>query len=189
MVNPCIDKLSDIEYLEHMIPHHQVAIDVSNMLIPNTNNPTMLHLCRNIVRKQGYEIWEMTMMKKRLVESPFVNEKGKIEKTYTKLDKYNPIKSKSKEGSCNPMFFKPNNHMKHMNMKMNIKGYLEHMKPHHQVAVDMSKRLLLHTKNSYLIDFCKKLIFDQQTEIKLMNDLGNSNFYYSELLGEEVIFN
>ena len=26
--NPCIDKLTDIEYLEHMIPHHQVAVDI-----------------------------------------------------------------------------------------------------------------------------------------------------------------
>ena len=36
--NPCTDRLTDIEYLEHMIPHHQVAIDMSNMLIPHTNN-------------------------------------------------------------------------------------------------------------------------------------------------------
>ena len=55
--NPCTDKLSDMEYLKHMIPHHQVAIDMSKMLI--THNPAILHLCRNIIRKQGYEIWEM----------------------------------------------------------------------------------------------------------------------------------
>ena len=74
-------------------------------------------------------------------------------------------------------------------MKINIKSYLKHMIPHHQVAIDMSKRLLMHTKNQYLIDFCKKLIYDQQYEIKLMNDLLNdNNFYYSELLGDEVIF-
>ena len=30
--NPCTDKLTDIEYLEHMIPHHQVAIDISELL-------------------------------------------------------------------------------------------------------------------------------------------------------------
>ena len=57
--NPCTDKLSDIDYLVHMIPHHQVAIDMSNMLIPKTQNPQMLSLCRDIIRKQGYEIWEM----------------------------------------------------------------------------------------------------------------------------------
>ena len=46
--NICRGKLSDREYLEHMIPHHQVAIDMSYLLIPNTKNPTMKHLCRNI---------------------------------------------------------------------------------------------------------------------------------------------
>ena len=50
--NPCTDMLSDIDYLVHMIPHHQVAIDMSNMLIPHTNNAEILHLCRNIIRKQ-----------------------------------------------------------------------------------------------------------------------------------------
>ena len=49
--------------------------------------------------------------------------------------------------------------------------YLEHMIPHHQVAIDMSKRLLLHSNHSYLIDFCRKLIIDQQYEIYYMNNL------------------
>ena len=35
-----------------MIPHHQVAVDMSYLLIPKTKNPEMLHLCRNIIRKQ-----------------------------------------------------------------------------------------------------------------------------------------
>ena len=45
------------------------------------------------------------------------------------------------------------------------------MIPHHQVAVDMSKRLLLHTNHSYLMDFCRKLILDQQYEISVMKNL------------------
>ena len=43
MSNPCIDELSDSEYLIHMIPHHQVAIDMSELLIKVSKNPTMLH--------------------------------------------------------------------------------------------------------------------------------------------------
>ena len=45
------------------------------------------------------------------------------------------------------------------------------MIPHHQVAVDMSKRLLLHTNNSYLLQFARNLIIEQQGEIYLMNNL------------------
>ena len=78
-------------------------------------------------------------------------------------------------------------HMKHM--KVNDRSYLEHMIPHHQVAIDMSKRLLLHTTNSYLINYFKKLIVDQQYEILKMNQLLESPmvdkdnlFYRSNIL-------
>ena len=30
--NICTTNLTDLEYLEHMIPHHQVAVDISIML-------------------------------------------------------------------------------------------------------------------------------------------------------------
>ena len=183
-VNPCTGKLSDLEYLEHMIPHHQVAIDMSHLLIPKINNPSVLHLCRDIIRKQEYEIWEMDAMRKNLLSSIFAKIKGVNEKKKTKLDLYNPILSKPKNHKCDPLFFKPNDHKKHMeHMKLTIKSYLEHMIPHHQVAIDMSKRLLKYTRNSYLLDFCKKLIIDQQTEIYVMNNLLNNQYNYeSELL-------
>ena len=182
--NPCTDRLTDIEYLEHMIPHHQVAIDMSHLLIPKSKNPIIQHLCRDIIRKQDYEIWEMEMIKKNISETIFSDEKGKIENIKTKLDIYEPIMSKSKDGSCNPLFFKPDDHSKHMeHMEITDKSYLEHMIPHHQVAIDMSKRLLLHTNHSYLMDFCSKLIIDQQGEIFLMNNLLENKYnYYSDNL-------
>lgn len=182
--NPCTDKLTDIEYLEHMIPHHQVAIDMSKLLIPHTQNPIMLHLCRDIIRKQGYEIWEMTMMKSNISDTITSNSPWHIDKIPTKLEIHAPIMSKSKDGNCNPLFFKPNDHSAHMEgMKITDNSYLEHMIPHHQVAIDMSKRLLLHTNHSYLIDFCRKLIIDQQGEIYTMNNLLKNTYNYkSELL-------
>ena len=184
VANPCTDKLTNLQYLVHMIPHHQVAIDMSHLLIPISKNPTIQHLCRDIIRKQEYEIWEMTMIKQNIPDSVFHNSKGILDNTNTKLDMYNPILSKPKEGGCNPLFFKPDDHAKHMeHMKVNDTSYLQHMIPHHQVAVDMSKRLLLHTNNSYLIDFCRKLIIDQQREIFLMNNLLNNKYNdTSELL-------
>ena len=35
-------KINDNEYLEHMIPHHQVAVDISILHQKNQN----LHLCK-----------------------------------------------------------------------------------------------------------------------------------------------
>ena len=183
--NPCTDKLTDLEYLEHMIPHHQVAIDMSKLLQPKSTSDIMLNLCREIIRKQQYEIYEMTFMKK-YDDELFTSDPWIKENIRTKLDRYNPILSKAKDGECNPLFFKPNDHLKHMKgMVLTDKSYLEHMIPHHQVAIDMSKRLLLHTNNSYLLDFCRKLILDQQGEIFYMNNLLDSNNYlYKSILLE-----
>ena len=74
--------------------------------------------------------------------------------------------------------------MKHMeHMEITDRSYLEHMIPHHQVAIDMSKRLLLHTNHSYLMEFCRKLIIYQQGEIFFMNNLLKNTYnYHSELL-------
>jgi uncharacterized protein (DUF305 family) len=182
--NPCTDKLTDIEYLVHMIPHHQVAIDMSDMLIPKSTDPIMLHLCRDIIRKQKYEIWEMGLMKSKLPASIFSSQNSFKEDFITKMDLHSPKMSKAKDGPCNPLFFKPNDHSSHMKgMIITDKSYLEHMIPHHQVAVDMSRRLLLHTNHPYLMDFCRKLIIDQQGEIFYMNSLlKNSYNYQSELL-------
>ena len=182
--NPCIDKLTDLEYLEHMIPHHQVAIDMSVLLQKHTSSDIMLNLCREIIRIQSYEIFEMSKMK-AYKDTLFTDDKWIKEKINTKLDTYNPILSKAKEGECNPLFFKPNDHSQHMKgMKLTDRSYLEHMIPHHQVAIDMSRRLLLHTNNSYLLEFCRKLILEQQAEILYMNNLlMNIDFIYkSELL-------
>ena len=167
-----------------MIPHHQVALDMSYLLIPHTNNPVMLSLCRDIIRKQKYEIWEMEMMKSNISETMFHPDKGSVDKYMSKLDIYHPILSRSKDGSCNPLFFKPNDHSKHMEgMTIDDKSYLEHMIPHHQVAIDMSKRLLMHTNHSYLLLFCRALIIEQQGEIFTMNNiLKNKYNYKSELL-------
>ena len=53
---------------------------------------------------------------------------------------------------------------------------------HHQVAIDMSKRLLLHSNHSYLIDFCRKLIIDQQYEIYYMNNLLKNMYQHHNIL-------
>ena len=186
--NPCTDYLSDKEYLEHMIPHHIVAIDMSKELIKTSKNAIMLGLARNIIRHQSYEVWEMKRMMANLEpnnlfanENRFKSDKLQI---YSKFNFYEPKKSRYIGDSCDPLFFDPDAHMKHMeHMEINDKSYLEHMIPHHQVAIDMSKRLLLHTNNSYLIDFCRKLIIDQQGEIFTMkNLLKNTYNYKSELV-------
>ena len=172
--NPCTDFLSDTEFLEHMIPHHQVAVDMSILLQPISKSPIMHELFRKIIWQQNYEIEVMKEMVGRL---PSPVSTGRIQKNYekSKLSYYFPVKTKAKDGECDPLFFKPNDHAKHMeHMKQTDKSYLQHMIPHHQVAVDMCHRLLKHTKNDFLRALCYDIIREQEYEILKMNELLDS---------------
>ena len=52
----CRGYLTDNEYLEHMIPHHQVAVDMSKVLLKNTKNDFMIYLANRIIRSQQEEL-------------------------------------------------------------------------------------------------------------------------------------
>ena len=174
--NPCNDYLTDMEYLEHMIPHHVVAIDMSKELIKTSRNPIMLALARNIIRHQSYEVWEMKRMMANLeTDNMYSSENlfdSKQKGIKSKFAYYEPIKSRHTGDSCDPLFFDPDAHMKHMSdMPVTDIAFLQHMIPHHQVAVDMSQRLLLHSKNSYTRQLCQDIILEQEAEILLMNQM------------------
>ena len=174
--NPCTDYLTDMEYLKHMIPHHVVAIDMSKELIKTSRNPIMLALARNIIRHQSYEVWEMKRMMANLEpDNMFSSENlfnSKEKQIKSKFNYYEPKKSRHIGDSCDPLFFDPDAHMKHMShMPVTDIAFLEHMIPHHQVAVDMSQRLLLHSKNSYTRQLCFDIITEQESEILLMNQM------------------
>merc|ERR1712137_1415348 len=54
--NPCDDYLNNKEYLIHMIPHHQVAIDMCNLMKPITKSKTLQNIYRVIIWNQEIEI-------------------------------------------------------------------------------------------------------------------------------------
>ena len=49
-------KLDDDMYIKHMIPHHQVAVDMSKVLLKNTKNDFMIYLANRIIRSQQEEL-------------------------------------------------------------------------------------------------------------------------------------
>jgi|TARA_B110000967_G_scaffold43072_1_gene43180 uncharacterized protein (DUF305 family) len=169
--NPCDQYLSDRDYLLHMIPHHQVAVDVSIQMQQKSNNPVMHDILRQLIWGQNREIMMMKDIRKNLPDN-ISSSQFEMDNTYrnTVLDFTKTASYPNAE--CNPMFFDPELHKKHMShMKLDEKMYLEHMIPHHQIAVDMSKRLLKHTNNDFMIAFAYKIIRNQQDEINYMSQL------------------
>ena len=167
--DPCTGFLSNNEYLIHMIPHHQVAVDMCNIMIPISKSKTIQHMYRNIISNQNIEIMLMNQVVNNI---PVVsNENNTIyrDSDFITSLSYNS-KSTPEDYICDPLFFKPNNHEEHMkHMKHTDKSFLEHMIPHHQVAIVMSNRLLKHTNNTHMIRICYEIITAQRSEILKMN--------------------
>ena len=188
MKNICSDNLTDKEYLEYMIPHHKVAVDISIMLQKQSKSVKMQDILRKLIWIQNYEI---TMMKDMLNTLPDNLSSGINNTSYirTVSDFIEPNKLGLTNTYCDPHFFDPEKHMKHMHhMKLDDIVYIEHMIPHHQVAVDMSKILIKNTKNDMMLFLAYRIIKSQQDEIIMLNDYlkslkTNKDFVYqSELL-------
>lgn len=177
--NICTGYLTDKEYLEHMIPHHQVAVDISILLQQKTKNPKMHEILRKIIWIQNYEIQLMQDMAKGLPENDmFTSEINMVGNTITIGDLTKPNKIGLTKTYCDPHFFDPKKHMEHIkHMMLDDKMYIKHMIPHHQVAVDMSKVLLTNTKNYFMIYLANRIIRNQNAEIILLNDMLSKKHY------------
>ena len=177
--NICRGYLTDKEYLDHMIPHHQVAVDISVMLQKNTKNPKMQEILRKLLWTQNYEIDVMKYYQNNLPNNDMSIDDIQMNRTYriTRGDLTKPNEIYLTNTYCDPHFFEPEKHMEHMkHMKLTDKMYIEHMIPHHQVAVDMSKVLLQNTNNDFMIYLANRIIKSQQDEIVLLNNLLQNKY-------------
>ena len=177
---PCSNNLSDIEYLVHMIPHHQVAIDISLLLQKKTKNPNMQNILRILIWTQQYEIDLMKNMINHFPNKISSNDKMKNNYISSVADLIEPNQLSISDTYCDPHFFDPekhNEHLKHINLNDTV--YIKHMIPHHQVAIDMSKKLLKNTKNDFMIYLAYRIIRSQSSEIILLQDLLDKNNYFN----------
>ena len=175
----CRGYLTDNEYLEHMIQHHQVAVDISILLQKKTKNPEMQEILRKIIWVQNYEIQLMRDMAKGLPENDMSTSEIDMDRNYTTItvgDLSKPNEVGLTKAYCDPNFFEPEKHMEHVK-HIDDKMYIKHMIPHHQVAVDMSKVLLKNTKNDFMIYLAYRIIRGQQGELTLLNDMLSKKLY------------
>ena len=56
--------------------------------------------------------------------------------------------------------------------------YIQHMIPHHQVAIDMSKQIIKTTNNNFIIDLAYKIIRDQQSESIILYNISKSGYSF-----------
>jgi uncharacterized protein (DUF305 family) len=186
--NICNKQLTDTEYIDHMITHHEVAVYMSESHLHNTKNPVILDILRNVIRLQKYEI---NLMKDTKIINNSNNEFNdvmsnkniKMDNLYltTQGDFTKPNTPYLSNTFCDPGFFNMS-HNKNLH-SMTDAMYIQHMIPHHQVAVDMSKKILNTTNNDFIIYLAYRIIRSQQLEITNLYYLSKSkNMFESNIL-------
>jgi len=172
---PCRVYLSDTDFLKHMITHHQIAIDISIEHIKNTKNSIIMKILRELIFTQKYEIF---MMEQELNHKTDNVSEISINQQFmpTTFSSINPNRIGLTNTYCDPGFFNSTMHNQHNQhdqhtMITTDRQYINHMIPHHQVAIDMCKILLKHTKSDFLIYLAYRMIKGQESEIILLNDL------------------
>ena len=180
-VSPCKDNLTDKDYLAHMIPHHEVAVYMSEQLRDKTHNPIILNILRNLIRVQTYEIALMkdatTNDDMSNLNDDMSNLNDAMNTTYysTQGDFTKPNTLELSNTYCDPSFF----NITHELHDMTDTAYIKHMIPHHQVAVDMSKKILKTTKSDFIIYMAYRIIRAQQAEIVELENLLHSPYSYT----------
>jgi uncharacterized protein (DUF305 family) len=147
-----------------------------------------MDIVRNIIRLQKYEI--AIMKDSNIVDTSNSSLNDEMSDTNIKMDalyRYTvgdftkPNTPHLSNTYCDPSFF----YMSHdkTTHRMTDTMYIEHMIPHHQVAVDMSKKILQTTHNDFIIDLAYKIIHSQQLEItNLYYLLKSKNMFQSNSL-------
>jgi len=172
---PCRTYLSDKDFLKHMIPHHQIAIDISTQHIKNTKNDIIMKVLRELIWTQNYEVLVMKQELNHPTEN--ISEITGNEPVIPSITStVYPNVSGLTNTYCDPSFFSSADHHSTNHMVVTDKQYILHMIPHHQVAVDMCKILLKHTKSDFLTQLAYRMIRAQEAEIILLNDLLTSQF-------------
>ncbi|WP_157154339.1 DUF305 domain-containing protein [Brachyspira murdochii] len=147
----------DADFLVNMIPHHQGAILSSKKLLETTTNDALITLANNIIAEQEKEVAEFTAL---------VTELKNKNTSYADIDT---------QALGNEMETIMNNMMKDMS-SIEVTGdndidFLKGMIPHHQAAVDVSKKILEFTKDDKIKEIANNIIASQEKEISDMNNM------------------
>ena len=188
------DKITDKEFLELMIKHHNVAVKMSQLVMMTSKDDFIIDFARRTVFNQSNEV---NLMEKLLVKIPNLqNEKScscgnsvisaQLEKIYPNIFTNLKCNENHFEQFTNtpvqlleaPKFetvgkltveSKKSNH--EMFDGLSDKDYVTHMMEHHKSGIDLAKLEIKSTKEPKLIVLAQTMIFDQEKELFMIGNL------------------
>lgn len=137
---------SEEEFVVNMIPHHQEAVDSSNVILTKSRNPQIRKLAEDIIKAQAQEI---SMMEGR-------------------------VKSRYPNSSIKSSYMKMMPDMTNLNESEADKAYLAWMIAHHQWAIQMAENVMKVKHRMEVMSLANNIITTQNNEITMMQDLLKS---------------
>lgn len=189
--------ISDKDFLELMIKHHNVAIKMSQLIQMNSSDDYILNYARRVIYNQSIEV---NLMERLLKSIPNVqNEKScncGNSLISTKVNELYPgIFTNAKCDYCHfenfgntPVQMRidsdyeliPGKQIEefaqvnlHENHKITDKEYVKHMIDHHKSGVELAKSVIKLTKEPKILTFAQNIVLNQEKEMFELVHLNN----------------
>jgi uncharacterized protein (DUF305 family) len=141
----------DIAYIDLMVPHHRLAIDMARIADERAQHGEVKGLARDIIVDQQDEINRMNLWR-------------------AEISAATPAAGEASPPATDHM------HLPGMGADLNMlmstsdfdREFIAAMLPHHQSAIAMSREAIPHLKHQYLRDLANDIIHVQQMEIDRM---------------------
>ena len=143
------DQPLDLQFIDQMIVHHQMAIMSSEHMISDSARPELRQLAENIQKSQSEQIAQMQEWH----------------------DEWYPDDAKQEPEMSNDMMGGSMQGM--MGGDIADAMFLRMMIPHHQDAIDMSEEALERAEHPELKELAQTIIDEQSAEIELMQGYLN----------------
>ena len=150
---------ADIMFAQMMIPHHQQAMEMSEMLLAKEGIPAqVVEFAQGVIDAQGPEIDRMNAMLEAWGQQPVTDSGG--------------MGTMDEMGGMSGMMSQED-----MTALEEAQGteaarlYLEQMTAHHEGAVDMARDEVADGQNPHAITLAEQIINDQEAEIAQMQQM------------------
>ena len=147
---------ADIMFAQMMIPHHQQAVEMSEVLLAKDDIPAeVVEFAQRVIDAQGPEIDRMNAMLEAWGQQPVTGDMGEMDHG----------------GMSGMMSEEDMTALEEAQGTEAARLYLEQMTAHHEGAVDMARDEVADGQNPQAIALAEQVIEDQEAEIAQMQQM------------------
>lgn len=157
---------ADIMFAQMMIPHHQQAVEMSEMLLAKEGIPAqVVEFAQGVIDAQGPEIDRMNAMLEAWDQQPVTDSGGMDHGKMGGMD------HGEMGGMSGMMSQEDMTALEEAQGTEAARLYLEQMTAHHEGAVDMARDEVADGQNPHAITLAEQVISDQEAEIAQMQQM------------------